>query len=189
MARSTRVAITGHSRDGKAAICAAAMDERFAAVIPNGSGCGGAGSFTVMGSGSEDLNSIISNLGCWFSSELATFGKGSNVRRVPVDMIFALACIAPRPVLCTEAKNDLWANPLGTYTNITVLNKICAFLGGPEDSCGMVIREGDHAQTDEDWRNLIAFTDRVFYGIEPSVDFNTEYFDVSDKIPWEVPCS
>lgn len=184
---SSRVALTGHSRDGKAAICAAAMDERFAAVIPNGSGCGGAGSFTVQSSGCEGLGTILSNLGTWFTSELSEFKYYRKARQVPVDMIFALALIAPRPVLCTEAKNDTWANPLGTYTNITALNRICDFLGYPEDTCGMIIRPGDHNQTKEDWLALVEFTDRVFYGVTPDMDFNQQYYELTDEIPWVTP--
>lgn len=35
--------VTGHSRDGKSALCAGIFDERFSVVAPAGSGCGDAG--------------------------------------------------------------------------------------------------------------------------------------------------
>lgn len=185
---ASKVALTGHSRDGKAAIFAAAMDERFAAVIPNGSGCGGAGSFFVRGPGSESLEIIVKNLGAWFSERLLDFAGEEKLRKLPVDMIFSLALIAPRPILCTEAENDLWANPRGTFTNVTAVNRICEFLGAGKNVCGMVVRPGNHDQTDADWRALVEFTDRVFYGKAPETDLNRKYFDVTaGDIPWEIP--
>ena len=57
-ADATKLIITGHTRRGKTALLAGAMDERFAMVVPNGSGCGGTGSFLVQGSISETIQFI-----------------------------------------------------------------------------------------------------------------------------------
>ena len=139
-----RVAITGHSRDGKAVICAAAMDERFAAVIPNGSGCGGAGSFIVKNPGSETLDIMRKAFPHWLCKRLSALADRGVI---PADMVYARALIAPRPVLCTEASLDLWANPYGTYLNTLAARKICKFLGRPDVINGMIIRQpGEHNQ-------------------------------------------
>ncbi len=182
-----RVALTGHSRDGKAALCAAAFDERFAAVIANGSGCGGAGSFYTVGSGSESLDTMLGAFPHWLSGTLLDL-PASLRRHVPVDMIFARALIAPRHVLLTEAEEDKWANPYGAYVNTVLAREICAFLGHDETVNGMTRRPGGHGQLDPDWRYLIEFLDCVFYGEAPQTDFNAEYFDTAWlALDWSVP--
>ena len=183
----TRVALTGHSRDGKAAICAAAMDERFAAVIANGSGCGGAGSFYTMQPGSEGLATMIHAFPHWLSGTLLSLTPKA-MQRIPVDMIFARALIAPRHVLLTEARGDAWANPYGAYVNTLLARDICTFLGSPGTRNGMTIREGTHNQLEEDWRYLMSFLDDVFYHIPAEIDWNAEHFDVSAlTLDWKVP--
>ena len=182
-----RVALTGHSRDGKAALCAAALDERFTAVIANGSGCGGAGSFYTRGDGCESLNTMLGAFPHWLSKTMLDLPRTLR-RNVPVDMIFARALIAPRHVLLTEAEEDKWANPYGAYVNTVLAREICAFLGHEETVNGMTIRPGSHDQLDQDWRYLIEFLDCVFYGVEPQTDFNAEHFDTSKlELGWSVP--
>lgn len=182
-----RVALTGHSRDGKAALCAAAFDERFAAVIANGSGCGGAGSFYTAGGDSESLSTMLRAFPHWLSKTLLDM-PSSLRQRIPVDMIFARALIAPRHVLLTEAEEDKWANPYGAYVNTVLAREICAFLGHEETVNGMTIRPGSHDQLDTDWRYLIEFLDAVFYGQTPQTDFNAAHFDISAlTLDWSVP--
>jgi dienelactone hydrolase len=74
---ATRVAVTGHSRGGKTALWAGALDERFALVVPHASGAGGAGCFRIMGAGSESLEAITAptRFHYWFQPRLATFAR------------------------------------------------------------------------------------------------------------------
>ncbi len=72
---------TGHSRGGKAALCAAIFDERFAVCAPNNSGCGGAGCFRFVGSRlgenvgvCETAGKINDNFPYWWTDAFAAFG-------------------------------------------------------------------------------------------------------------------
>lgn len=75
-----KLVVTGHSRYGKAALCAGIHDERFSVVAPTGSGCGGVGSFRFTGGRmgedigiSETCHVILSLFPEWFSDHLMEF--------------------------------------------------------------------------------------------------------------------
>ena len=162
-----RILLTGHSRDGKVALLAGALDERFAIVVPNGSGCGGAGCFRNTDSTNESLEQITDpkRFGYWFHPRLRWFA--GQVDRLPFDQHFLKALIAPRPLLCTEARSDVWANPMGTRRTSIAARDIYAFLDA-EDKIGLTYRNGLHDQTRKDWQALLDFADWHFFGNVPS---------------------
>ncbi len=161
-----RVAITGHSRGGKAALLAGALDERFALVAPNGSGCGGAGCFRDTPRTAESLEQITDprRFGYWFHPRLRWFAGRED--RLPFDQHFLKALVAPRALLCTEARGDLWANPPGTIRTSQAAQQVFQFLAVP-DKQGLHFREGQHDQTLEDWQALLTFAQWHFRGIPP----------------------
>ncbi len=78
-----KIIVTGHSRGGKAALLAGAMDERVALTVPNGSGCGGAGCYRVNPPKTETLANITDHFPNWFTPRFAEFvGK---VDQLPFD--------------------------------------------------------------------------------------------------------
>jgi len=81
----SKVAITGHSRGGKTALLTGALDERFTLVVPNGSGCGGAGCYRFLGPNSESLEAITDpkRFSYWFHPRHGTFA--GKVDRLPFD--------------------------------------------------------------------------------------------------------
>lgn len=162
-----RIVLTGHSRDGKVALLAGGLDERFAIVVPNGSGCGGAGCFRNTPSNSESLEQITDpkRFGYWFHSQLRWFAKKED--RLPFDQHFMKALIAPRPLLCTEAREDHWANPIGTRRTSIAARDVYSFLDA-EDKIGLTYRDGRHDQTLEDWRALLEFANWHFFGEVPA---------------------
>jgi hypothetical protein len=163
------IAATGHSRGGKAALLAGALDERIALVAPNGSGAGGAGNFRIVHPKAETLERIVTHFPFWFTPRFATFiGKED---RLPFDQHELRALCAPRAHLCTEARDDLWANPTGTQQSYLAAKVVYDWLGAG-DRIGVHWRDGKHAQAEEDWMALLDFADKVFFGKTVATKFD-----------------
>ncbi len=91
-----KIAVTGYSRNGKVALCAAIYDERIALCAPGGSGCGGSGSFRFLGDRlgegggvQETIGSMSRMFSYWWADELKDFGVYREAP--PVDYSAALA--------------------------------------------------------------------------------------------------
>lgn len=164
----SRIALTGHSRTGKAVICAAAFDERIALAVPNSSGAGGASSFRSFGQPGAQGIGLAADQPSWISDNLAPFK--ANVYKLPLDMHWATALIAPRPILFTESRDGAdskWAGPRGTYACQAALDEVYKLYG---DDAAMVSRNlihtraGNHDQLESDYALLVRFCDHYFYG-------------------------
>ena len=179
------IAATGHSRGGKAALLAGALDERIALTCPNGSGAGGAGCYRFQAPKSEDLKDIVTRFPFWFTPRFQEFiGK---VDRLPFDHHEIRALVAPRALLSTEALGDPWANPEGTQQTYTAAKEVYKFLGAA-DKIGIHFREGPHEQNLEDWTALLNFADKQFFGKTSPEPFDKLAFpDSPRKFSWAAP--
>ena len=174
-----KLVCTGHSRNGKAALAAGAFDERFRVVAPINSGCGGGGCFRFLGDEKsviqdaekvESLGRITHVFPHWFAPELMTFGgqeapyQPLNENRLPFDLHFLKALVAPRGLITIEGVDDVWSNTYGTY--LTRLAAQPAFeLCGAADRNWQIIRNGGHSFGARDWHTVIQFADSVFGGV------------------------
>ena len=102
-----RIAVVGHSRNGKAALLAAAFDERIALAVPLQAGCGGTA--PSRGKVGESVKQINTSFPHWFNAEFKKFNEQPD--RLPFDQHCLIALCAPRPVLLPNAVEDEWANP------------------------------------------------------------------------------
>ena len=180
-----RIAITGHSRGGKAVLLAGATDERIALTAPNNSGCGGAGCFRRQGSGAETLADILKPVPYWFGPRLKDYiGREQDL---PLDQHYLKAAVAPRALVSAEALGDLWANPSGTWQTHLAAREAYRFLGAAE-RIGLWYREGGHDHGDADWAAFLDFMDWQLRGRQPACRFDADPFpDLPRSFSWTAP--
>jgi alkaline phosphatase D len=157
-----KIVVTGHSRGGKAALCAGIYDDRIAITAPNSSGAGGTASWRFFDPDrpQQRLTDHQQRHAHWWTPRLMTFVGQED--RLPMDAHTLRAAVAPRRLINTHARHDWWANPYGTALAHLAAQPIFEWLGA-EDHQVLHWRDGDHAQNEADWQTLFDFCDGVFF--------------------------
>jgi hypothetical protein len=171
-----RIAVTGHSRNGKASLVAAAFDDRIALAIPHQAGCGGTAPSRCENPPGKMLHETVARINTsfphWFCGNFKKFND--QVERLPFDQNCLAALCAPRPILFTNGVDDQWANPTGQFEMLRSASSVYELLGSRgldakdmpplgaliSSPVGYYIRTGPHVSDPEYWKIFLDFADR-----------------------------
>ena len=159
---SDKVAVEGHSRDGKATLVTAAYDDRVVAALPS---CGGEGGTSWLRRAyGESIESIVGNGEYyWMNGYLMNYAGPEcqtnpnvgpagctpaffprKVQDLDVDVHSVMSLIAPRAVMTNggtdtpKGNGDAWQDPRGMYLAGAASGPVWELLGWP----GQIIPEG-----------------------------------------------
>lgn len=194
---------TGHSRGGKAALCAGIFDDRFAVVAPIGSGNGGAGCCRFLGTAKgsrqdpeqcETIGRMARMFPQWmgpnyirYGSDEAPYPVGEATYRLPFDAHTLRALCAPRAVFNSEGEDDGWCNSFGAQLCWQASQPVFDWLGVPNVN-GFHMRPGGHAFNELDWLALLDFCGTVLHRprLVRMERLNQPYYTIpiKDYAPW-----
>lgn len=173
----TRTLVTGVSRNGKAALIAAAFDERICICAPVDPGQTGTASYRYTDQGqlfnyrmpdgmnriyarNEKPNNVLENSEAhWVNSKAEDFRY--NVTSLPFDAHSVESLIAPRPLMIFTGEEFDW---LGSPSSVLCTNataEVYDFLGA-SGNIGIRVHDGAHAIQDRDVAYMLAIMDREF---------------------------
>ncbi len=156
-----KIALTGHSRNGKTSLMAAAFDERITACIPSSGGTGAEvpWRYTSFNYDIEDISLLASARPSWLHPRLRFFI--GNEHKLPVDQNSFMALIAPRGLMLstalTEGASNIWAIEQAYHAS----QKVYDFLDAGKN-LAIRTRYGKHGVSAREMEIYIDFFDYVF---------------------------
>ena len=169
-----RISVAGHSRLGKTALLAGALDERFYCAFSNDSGCGGAS--IARDNTGETIEVITRVFPFWFCENYA--GWAGKEWEMPFDQHFLISANLPHRVYVSSAEGDAWACQRNEYLSSALAAEVYRAAGKdahlpprgfPEvNGCyhegwvGYHYRSGTHFFSRTDWQYYVAYLKTQF---------------------------
>ena len=170
-----RITVAGHSRLGKTALLAGALDERFFCAYSNDSGCCGAA--LARENDGESIALITETFPFWFSRHFLSYV--GREEELPFDQHFLLAANHPHRVYVASASKDAWACPRNEHLSAIAASAyyeahghkglpdktpILPALNSPIHGgyIGYHIRPGAHYFSRTDWNYLLDYLEAEY---------------------------
>ena len=167
-----KISVVGHSRLGKTALLAGALDARFYCAVSNNSGCGGAA--LARENTGESIKAITDTFPYWFCNKYRTYAE--NEGALPFDQHYLLAANSHHLVYVASAAEDAWACPQNEYLSCVAASEYFKAARGVgfvhpsrlpsigecfhEGNIGYHLRAGKHYLSREDWQQFIRFLEK-----------------------------
>jgi dienelactone hydrolase len=159
---TSAIAITGHSRNGKQSLFAAAFDNRIKAVITSSGGTGGEFPYryTDERHSNESIDYLVSRRTHWLHPRLRFYHGREH--KMPIDQNSLMALIAPNALLLSSSireggGGDPWAIEQMYHSLLPVYE----FLKAPQ-KLGVRLRDGEHGVSERDIESYIDWLDIQF---------------------------
>ena len=181
--KKTQIGISGHSRNGKQSLIAAAFDERFTAVVSSSSGAGGVAPYRYANERGYDEGVELMTgspiTGDWFHQRLRFFTGRED--KLPIDNHALLGLIAPRACLLSDSFNDAGGQTFSTERSYLAAREVYRFLEKPE-ALRIRWRPGAHETIVHDIESYFDWFDRAFG--RGKIEFPEELIHFFDWKKW-----
>jgi len=190
---TTRLGVSGCSRNGKGALVVGALDERIALTIPQESGSGGSASWRLsdwQGTQVQTLGEITGE-NVWFTDQFKIFNNAAT--KLPVDHHDLEGMVAPRGLLIIENSDMVWLGNITCWGNSIAGNLIYQSLGVGENQGVSQVGGHNHcAQPVSQQPEISAFITKFLLGQKANTsilytDRVYPTFSLAQWAPWPVP--
>lgn len=157
-----KIALTGHSRNAKLSLFAAAFDPRITAVISSSGGTGGEipYRYTDERHANESIDYLNSIRPQWFHPRLRFYNGREH--KLPIDQNSLMALIAPNALLLSSSIREAGGgDPWAIEQNYQSVKQVYSFLGVPE-KVSLRLRDGKHAVAARDIESYVDWLDIQF---------------------------
>lgn len=194
LADMDNITFTGHSRGGKTAALAGALDPRASIVNPNETNAGACSCYRIHMSAiredgvekpSETLADLHRNFDFWIGEDMADYTQ--READLPFDCHMLKAMVAPRTLFISEAASDIWTNPVGTWMTTMAAKEVYKFLNASDDLY-WYFRDGYHQHALQDVKMLVNLIKHKTEGRRLHADFFRLPFEEKPLIfDWKCP--